>query len=337
MNVDEVLFKVVSGKHLTRIESAEIFRQIMSGNVSPIKVASFLTALRMSGETCDIVGGAADAMREKCLKVKAGGIVADTCGTGGDHTGTFNISTASAIVGSACGVKVAKHGNRAISSKCGSADVLEKLGMNIEILPEKAEMMLEKVNFTFLFAPLYHPAMKSVAAVRKELGFRTIFNILGPLCNPAGANVQILGVGNKNLLDIVPDVLSSFNVKMAWIFYGEDGTDEISITGKTIVVEIGTTRKTFTIEPEEFGLKRATLKDLEGGTPEENAEILRQIVSGKMKGAKRNSVLLNTGALLYLAGIAGNVADGMKMAQEVIDSGYCIGHLEKIISMSKEN
>ncbi|MGB9643249.1 MAG: anthranilate phosphoribosyltransferase, partial [Candidatus Ratteibacteria bacterium] len=197
--------------------------------------------------------------------------------------------------------------------------------------------MLEKVNFTFLFAPLYHPAMKSVAAVRKELGFRTIFNILGPLCNPAGANVQILGVGNKNLLDIVPDVLSSFNVKMAWIFYGEDGTDEISITGKTIVVEIGTTRKTFTIEPEEFGLKRATLKDLEGGTPEENAEILRQIVSGKMKGAKRNSVLLNTGALLYLAGIAGNVADGMKMAQEVIDSGYCIGHLEKIISMSKEN
>lgn len=337
MNIDEILTKAVSGQHITRVESAEVFRQIMSGNVSPVKMASFLTALRVSGETGEVVAGAVEVMREKCLKVKSTGIVADTCGTGGDHTGTFNISTASAIVGSACGVKVAKHGNRAVSSKSGSADVLEKLGMNIEIFPEKAEMMLEKVNFTFLFAPLYHPAMKNVAAVRKELGFRTIFNILGPLCNPAGASVQILGVGNKNLLDIVPDVLSGFNVKRAWIFYGEDGTDEISITGKTTVIEIGETRKKFSIEPEEFELKKATLKELEGGSPEENAEILRLIISGKMKGAKRDSVLLNTGALLYLAGVAGSVIDGMKTAQEVIDSGYCTGHLEKIISMSKEN
>ncbi|MCM8817770.1 MAG: anthranilate phosphoribosyltransferase [Candidatus Omnitrophica bacterium] len=335
MSVQEALKKIIAGEKLTREQSAECFRQIMEGNVSSVAVSAFLTALRITGETKEIVEGAVEVMREKCVKVKTQGIVADTCGTGGDSTGTFNISTAAAIVGSACGIKVAKHGNRAVSSKSGSADVLEKIGMNIEIMPEKAEKMLEEVNFTFLFAPLYHPAMKNVAPVRKELGFRTIFNILGPLCNPAGANVQIIGVGNSALLEIVPDVLCSFSVKKAWVFYGEDGTDEISVTGKTCVIEIsGEKKESFYIEPEQFGLKRATLKEIEGGTPEENGEILRQVISGKERGPKRDAVLINTAALLYLAGNCNDIEQGIKTAREVIDSGYCKKHLEKIIEIS---
>lgn len=335
MKIQEYLKKLVSGERLTREEAKESFYQIMEGNVSPAIVAGFLTALRITGETAEVVGAAVEVMREKCVKVKASGIIADSCGTGGDSTGTFNISTAAAIIASACGLQVAKHGNRAVSSKSGSADVLEKIGMKIEIPPEKAEEMLEKTNFTFLFAPMYHPAMKNVASIRKELGFRTIFNILGPLCNPAGANVQILGVGNRPLIDIVPDVLLSFNVKRAWVFYGEDGTDEISVTGKTFVVEIsGKTKKSFFVEPENFGIKRAGIKDIEGGSPEENARILLSIVSGKDKGPKRDAVLLNTAALLYLAGICQDINTGLKKAKEVIESGYCKNHLEKIIEMS---
>lgn len=336
MKIEETLRKILGKQQITVEESADAFREIMEGKVSPVIVGSFLTALRITGETKEIVCGAVMAMREKCLKVHTEGIVADTCGTGGDYSGTFNISTAAAIVASACGVKVAKHGNRAVSSKSGSADVLENLGMNIEISPEKAEKMLKEINFTFLFAPLYHPAMRNVAGVRKELGFRTIFNILGPLCNPAGANVQILGVGSKHLLDIVPDVIASFNVKNAWIFYGEDGTDEISITGNTIVVSICSGKKErFVIHPEQFGLKKATLEDIKGGTPQENAEILKSIISGKHFGAKRDAVVFNVAGLLYLAGISKDIKHGIEKAQEAIDSGHCINQLEKIINFSK--
>lgn len=336
MTFQETLIKLVNGERLTKQESVEAFRQIMEGKISPSIVAGFLVALRMTGETLEVVEGAARIMREKCVKVKARGIVADTCGTGGDNSGTFNISTASAIVACACGVRVAKHGNRAVSSKSGSADVLEKIGMNIEIPKEKAEEMLEKVGFTFLFAPLYHPAMKNVAQIRKELGFRTIFNILGPLCNPAGANVQILGVGNRRLLEIIPDVLMNFSVGRAWVFCGEDGIDEISVTGKTLIVEIkGKEKKEFCVEPEQFGFKRASLKDIEGGDPETNAEILKSIVSGKEKGPKRDAVLLNTAALLYLAGCCDNIQQGIRKAMEVIDSGDCEKHLKKIIEISK--
>lgn len=335
MIVQEALRKIIAGEQLTKQESAEVFRQIMEGNISPVGVSSFLTALRIRGETHEIIEGAVEIMREKCLKVKTRGIVADTCGTGGDNTGTFNISTASAIVASACGLQVAKHGNRAVSSKSGSADVLENIGMKIEIPPEKAEKMLETINFTFLFAPLYHPAMKNVASVRRELGFRTIFNILGPLCNPAGANVQIIGVGNRILLDIVPDVLMSFSMKKAWVFHGEDGSDEISVTGKTFVVEIsGQEKKNFHIEPEQFGLQRVTLKEIEGGSAEENGKILKATISGKEKGPKRDAVLINTAALLYLAGNCDNIERGIKIAKEVIDSGHCKKHLEKIIEFS---
>ncbi len=335
MKIQESLKKLVAGAQLTRQESAETFCEIMEGSASPVLMAGFLSALRMAGETSQVIEGAVEIMREKCLKVKTRGIVADTCGTGGDSTGTFNISTASAIVASACGVRVAKHGNRAVSSKSGSADILEKMGMKIEIAPEKAEKMLDNVGFTFLFAPLYHPAMKNVAPVRKELGFRTIFNILGPLCNPAGANVQILGVGNKILLDIVPDVLISFGVKRAWVFYGDDGTDEISVTGKTSVVEIsGKNKNRFFVEPEQFGLKRATLKDIEGGSPEENACILRAIVTGKEQGPKRDAVILNTAVLLFLAGNCESIESGLKKAMEVINSGSCDAHLQRIIEVS---
>ncbi len=336
MKIEEALKKIVSGGKLTRSEAAGVFNQIMEGSSSPIHTACFLTALRITGETEDVVCGAVEVMREKCLKVKTDGIVADTCGTGGDSSGTFNISTAAAIVSSACGIKVAKHGNRAVSSKSGSADVLERAGMKIEILPEKAQKMLKEVNFTFLFAPLYHPAMKNVASIRKELGFRTIFNILGPLCNPAGSNVQILGVGNKKLLDIIPDTLVHFGVKRAWVFYGEDGTDEISVTARTSVVEVdGKEKRKFFIEPEEFGLKRATLKELEGGLPEENAEILNSIISGKEKGPKRDAVILNSAALLFLAGKCKSVKDGLKIAKEVIDNGDCESHFKKIIEASQ--
>jgi len=297
-------------------------------------MSSFLTALRITGESQEIIEGAVEVLREKCLKVKCEGIIADTCGTGGDGSGTFNISTAAAIVGSACGLKVAKHGNRAVSSRSGSADVLEKLGMKIEISPLKAERMLEEINFTFLFAPLYHPAMKNVAPVRRELGFRTIFNLLGPLCNPASANVQILGVGSLNLLDIIPNVLMNFGVKKAWVFYGEDGLDEISITGSTQVVEISDRMTRFTITPEQFGLKPASLKELEGGTPEENAQILRNIVSGKETGAKRDAVLVNTAALLFLSGMCKNIQEGIEKAKGVISSGVCEQHLNNIIKIS---
>ena len=335
MKVQNALKNLVAGKDLTRNESVEVFREIMEGKCSPVMSAGFLTALRIKGETREIIEGAVEIMREKCLKVNVDGMVADTCGTGGDGAGTFNISTASAIVASACGVKVAKHGNRAVSSKCGSADILEKIGMKIEILPEKAEKMLAKLGFAFLFAPLYHPAMKNVASVRRELGFRTIFNILGPLCNPAGASVQILGVGNEKLMNIVPDVLINFGVKRAWVFYGEDGTDEISIAGKTYVVEVSEkNKKSFCIEPEQFGLKRAKLKDIEGGLPEENAEILLNIVSGKERGPKCDAVLLNTAALLFLSDNCANINAGLKKAREVIDSGFCKMHLERIIEMS---
>ncbi|HON05046.1 MAG TPA: anthranilate phosphoribosyltransferase [bacterium] len=334
MKIEEAIKKLVSNQKINRIESAGAFREIMEGSASPILMSSFLTALRITGENREAIEGAVEVMREKCLRVKGMGIVVDTCGTGGDNSGTFNISTAAAIVGSACGLKVAKHGNRAVSSKSGSADVLEKLGMRIQLPPDKAERMLREINFAFLFAPFYHPAMKNIAPVRKELGFRTIFNLLGPLSNPAFSSVQIVGVGSPDLLDIIPDVLRSFGVRKAWIFYGEDGLDEISITGKTRVVEISDRKTVFTIEPEHFGLKRAPLKELQGGSPEENAEILRNIISGKESGAKRDTVLLNAAALLFLSGMCKNIQEGIGIAENAITSGVCDRHLKNIIEVS---
>ncbi len=334
MNIENAIKKLVFKKGINRRESANVFKEIMEGSASPVLISSFLTALTTYGESSEVIEGAVEVLREKCLRVNVKGIITDTCGTGGDNSGTFNISTAAAIIASACGVKVAKHGNRAVSSKSGSADVLESMGMRIEIPPNKAEKMLQTLNFTFLFAPFYHPAMKTVAAIRKELGFRTIFNLLGPLSNPAFATIQILGVGSINLLDTIPDVLKNFGVKKAWIFYGEDGLDEISITGRTIVVEISDKKTRFILEPEQFGFRRAPLKELEGGSPKENAEILKRIISGRETGPKQDAVLLNAAALLFLAGMCKNIPEGIEKAKHLISSGACEYHLNNIIERS---
>lgn len=339
--IKEAISKVVQRENLTEKEAIDVMTEIMTGKATEAQVASFITALRMKGETIDEITGCAKVMREHATRiaVKAGidrGIIADTCGTGGDKTKTFNVSTAAAFVVAGAGVVVAKHGNRAVSSKCGSADVLEALGVNLDMPSEKVEECINKIGIAFLFAPLLHLAMKYAIGPRKQLGIRTIFNILGPLTNPAGANVQVLGVYSPDLTKPLCSVLKNLGSKGAFVVHGMDSTDEISITGKTRVSELKNGKvKTYTIKPQDFGLKKASLKDIAGGDAKENAAIITGIFEGK-KGPKRDIVLLNAAAVLTAAGKSKNIKDGIKLAEESIDTGGAKKKLKELIEFCKK-
>ncbi len=335
--IKNAIAKLVQKQDLTFEESYFAMRQIMNGEADQAQIAGFLVGLRMKGETTHEIAGCAKAMIEKSLKIDfEDDNLIDTCGTGGDEVGTFNISTASAIVASAAGVKVAKHGNRAVSSKCGSADVLRELGVNIELTPEQAKICLEEIGFAFIFAPLYHTSIKYAAPVRQSLGIRTIFNILGPLTNPAGAKKQLLGVFSENLTEKIANVLKELGSKHALVVHGAGGIDEISISGHTKISELKNGAvKTYEIFPENFGLKRWDINLILGGDAKTNAQIIKQVLEGET-GPQRDVVLLNSGAAIYVSGLAGSISEGIEMAKEAIDSGKAKRKLEELIALTNK-
>lgn len=335
--IKEAIHKLANKQDLSYEESETVMNEIMSGSASPVQMSSYLTALSLKGETIDEITGSASGMRANCIKLLHNMDVLEIVGTGGDGANSFNISTTASIVISACGVPVAKHGNRAASSKCGAADVLEALGVNINVSPEKSQQLLSDINICFLFAQNYHISMKYVAPIRKELGIRTVFNVLGPLSNPAGANMELMGVYDEKLLYPLARVMQNLGVKKGMVVYGEDKLDEISISAETKVCEIeGDNLKTYTIKPEDFGYKMADKKELAGGYPPENAEITRNILNGTDKGAKKDAVCLNAGAALYIAGKAESIYEGVKMAEECIKNGSAYKQLEKFIQESNK-
>jgi len=329
--------QVVEGINLTQEEAAQAMAAMMSGEALPTQIAALLTALRMKGESSQEITGMAQVMREKAIPITGlkEEIIVDTCGTGGDGRGTFNISTAVAFVAAGGGLTVAKHGNRSVSSQCGSADVLEALGVNLAMSPAKVARALKEIKIAFLFAPLFHPAMKHALAPRREIGIRTIFNLLGPLTNPARATVHLLGLYSPHLLLLICQALKNLGSRAAFVVHGEDGSDEISITGKTTVYHLRNGEiSNFQIEPEELGLKRASLKDIQGGSAERNAQIMRAVLRGE-RGPYREAVLINAAAVFVAAGQAGHLAEGIKIAQEVIDSGQALKKLNELIQFSQ--
>ena len=332
--IKEMIAQVVEGKNLTEEESKEVMKEIMEGKATSSQIASFITGLRMKGETPEEITGAAKVMREKVFEIKVTGETVDTCGTGGDKMNTFNISTATSLVAAGAGLKVAKHGNRSVSSQCGSADVLEALGVKLDITPAKMAECIEKVGIGFLFAPLLHGAMKFAAKPRSEIGIRTIFNLLGPLTNPAKVDIQVLGVYRSDLTEKLGKVLKNLGAKSSLVVYGEDGFDEISITGKTKVTELKDGKlDTYYIQPEDFGLKRADPEMIKGGNPQENAQIILDLLRGK-EGARRNVVLLNTAAILLAAKKAEGFSQGIRQASKSIDSKVAMKKLELLIEFS---
>ena len=337
--IKEAIVKIVSKEDLTYEEAYTVMNEIMSGETTPTQNAAFLASLSTKSaraETTDEIAGCAAAMREKATRVEAGDELFEIVGTGGDNAHSFNISTTAALVAAAGGMRVAKHGNRAASSKCGTADCLEALGVNIDQSPDKCRELLDKAGMCFFFAQKYHTSMKYVGAIRKELGFRTVFNILGPLTNPGHPSMQLLGVYDEYLVQPLAQVLMNLGVKRGMVVYGQDKLDEISLSAPTTVCEFKDGwMKNYVITPEQFGLQRCTKQDLVGGTPAENAEITKAILSGE-KGPKRDAVLMNAGAALYIGGKAENLAEGVKLAEEIIDSGKAMTTLEKLISVSNE-
>ena len=332
--IKEAVAKLVKNEDIGYDMAKTVMDEIMSGEASDILKSAYLTALSQKGETIEEITGSAEEMRKFGRKLGADVEALEIVGTGGDGSNSFNISTTASIVISAAGVPVAKHGNRAASSKSGAADCLEALGVNITIEPEQSKTLLEEIGICFLFAQKYHTAMKYVGPIRKELGIRTIFNILGPLANPAGPVYQIMGAYDESLLPSMAKVLSNLGVKRGMVVYGQDRLDEISASAPTTVCEIDNgTFKNYVITPEEFGMERCTKEDLVGGTPQENAEITRAILNGE-KGPKRNAVLLNAAAALYVAGKADSMADGVKLAEKVIDTGLAKAQLERFIKLS---
>lgn len=339
--IKEAIQKIVRKGDLSYKEAYDVMNEIMNGETTPTQNAAFLAALSTKStraETIDEISGCAVAMREHATPVPHPGMkVLEIVGTGGDRSNSFNISTTAAFVVAAAGVKVAKHGNRAASSKCGTADVQEALGANINQDPQKALEMLEKVGMCFLFAQKYHAAMKYVGPIRKELGFRTVFNILGPLTNPANPDYFLLGVYDGYLVEPVAKVLDKLGVKNAVVVYGEDCLDEVSPSAPTLVCELKDGYyRTSEIKPEDFGLTHGRKEELVGGTPEENAEITKGILSGKIQGTKRNAVLLNAGLALYAAKAAESMEEGVKKAAELIDSGKALKTMEAYIKVSNE-
>ena len=327
MKVKEVLNKLVEKQNLSFEETRDLFTQIMDGKLTDVQIAGILVALRSKGETTEEIAGATSVMREKSLKVPLSEEIreriVDTCGTGGDLKGTFNISTTVALVVAACGVPVAKHGNRSVSSKCGSADILEAFGVKIDLTPEQVAKCIEETNFGFMFAPKFHPAMASVVRPRKELGIRTVFNLLGPMTNPAGAKRQLMGVFADYLTEKLSEVLLKLGTKKAFIVHGKDGTDEITICDMTKITEISNGNiKSYVISPEDFGIRRASFDEIKGGeTLEENKEIVRRVLTGEEKGAKRNVVLLNATFALLAAEKVSSVEEGIELANSVIEEG----------------
>lgn len=334
--IKEAIHKVFKKENLTYEEAEAVMNEIMEGEASAVQMSSYLTALSMKGETVEEITASAAGMRAHCVRLLHDMDVLEIVGTGGDGANSFNISTTSSLVISAAGIPVAKHGNRAASSKCGAADVLEALGVNITISPEKSRELLEKIGICFLFAQNYHIAMKYVAPVRKELGIRTIFNILGPLANPAGANMELMGVYDESLIEPLAHVLANLGVKRALVVYGTDGLDEISLSAPTKICEVKDgTFTSYEITPEQFGLTRCKKEDLVGGTPAENAQITHDILAGK-PGPKRDAVLMNAGAAIYMAGKAETIQDGIDMARNMIDSGKAAAQLEKFVKLSNQ-
>ena len=335
--IRESIIKLSKKQNLTYLEAEEVMDEIMSGKATPVQMSAYLTALALKGETIDEITASAAGMRAHCIKLLHDMDVLEIVGTGGDGSNSFNISTTASLVIAAGGVPVAKHGNRAASSKSGAADVLEALGVKITIPPEKSAELLKKINICFLFAQNYHIAMKYVAPIRKELGIRTVFNILGPLSNPAGANMELMGVYDEALVEPLAQVMANLGVTRGMVVFGQDSLDEISMSAPTSVCEIKDGKFTsYVLTPEQFGYERCTKEELQGGTPQENAEITKAIMEGKETGAKRHAVCLNAGAALYIAGKAASIEAGVKMAEQLIDSGAALKKLEEFIEKSNQ-
>lgn len=336
--IKEAIVKIVNKEDLSYDEAYTVMNEIMSGKTTPTQNSAFLAALSTKStraETISEIAGCAAAMRDHAVKLETGMDLFEIVGTGGDNSQSFNISTTSALVAAAGGMKVAKHGNRAASSKCGTADCLEALGVNIEQSPDRCIELLNEVGMCFFFAQKYHTSMKYVGAIRKELGFRTVFNILGPLTNPGSPKMQLLGVYDEYLVEPLAQVLINLGIRRGMVVYGQDKLDEISLSAPTTVCEFKDGWfKSYTIKPEDFGFNSCSRQELVGGTPQENAAITRAILQGKEKGAKRNTVLLNAGAALYIGGKADSFNDGVQLAAHLIDSGRALATLEKFIEVS---
>ncbi|MFC2002668.1 anthranilate phosphoribosyltransferase [Chloroflexota bacterium] len=333
--IKEAIQALISGRSLTVEEAASVMEEIMQGEATPSQFGAFVTALRLKGETVDEIVGLAKTMKAEAVPVPIAEPLVDTCGTGGDGLSTFNISTTTAFVAAGAGLKVAKHGNRAMSSQCGSADVLEALGVRIDLNAEQVQKCLQEVGMGFMFAPVFHPAMKYAAAPRREIGIRTVFNILGPLTNPAGARAQVVGVAEGSLVEKLALVLQGLGCHHALVVHGEDGLDEVTITGKTQVCELNDSSiKSYSISPEDFGLSRAGLDDLRGGTASENAALLRLILSGS-PGPQRDVVLMNAAAVLLAGDRVGTLQQGVASAREAIDGGQALTKLDRLIEFSQ--
>jgi anthranilate phosphoribosyltransferase len=343
MNIKDAINKMVNLTDLKEDEMVEVMEQIMNGEATAAQIASFITALRIKGETVSEIVGAVKVMRSKAVKInsnkrdgdtglKRDEVVMDIVGTGGDAMKTFNVSTAAAFVVAAGGVTVAKHGNRSVSSRCGSADVLEELGVDIAASPESVAGHIKGVGIGFLFAPVFHASMKHAIGPRREIGIRTIFNILGPLTNPASATHLLLGVYDEEFCDVFARVLTNLDTKRAMIVHGLDGMDEISVTTGTKVAEIRDSKiHRYMINPKDLGFQLHAVEDLEGGDARKNAEILKGVLSGTQNGAKRTAVLINAGAAFYISGVSRNIGEGVEYAQTVIDSGAALRKLEELV------
>lgn len=335
--IREAIKKVVTGQHLAENEAGEVLEEIMDGAATPAQIASFLTALHLKGETVEEITGFARVMRRRATPVRSSfQMLVDTCGTGGDGASTFNISTTAAFLLAGAGLPVAKHGNRSVSSRCGSADVLEALGVRVDLEPGATEECLSQVGIAFLFAPLLHKAMGNAAGPRREIGIRTIFNILGPLTNPAGAQAQVLGVYNPSLTEIVARVLARLGSTRAFVVHGAGGLDEVSLAGPTVLCEVknGSVRKGV-LEPEKFGFAYAPVSALAGGSAEENALIIRSVLSGG-KGPRRDAVVLNAALGLVAGERSGEIKSAIGVAEESIDSGAALGKLEELVDFTRK-
>jgi anthranilate phosphoribosyltransferase len=333
--IKEAIAALVSGRSLAADDAAQVMEEIMQGEATPAQFGAFVTALRLKGETVDEIVGLAKTMRARAIPVAVDGLVVDTCGTGGDGSQTFNISTTAAFVAAGAGLKVAKHGNRAMSSQCGSADVLEALGVKIDLTAEQVQRCLQEVGIGFMFAPAFHPAMKYAAVPRREIGIRTVFNILGPLTNPAGAKAQVLGVADDSLVEKMALALQQLGCRHALVVHGEDGLDEITVSGKTHVCELkGNHVVNYNITPENIGLNCAGSESLKGGSAKENADTLRNILAGA-SGPQKDAVLMNTAAVLLAGDMVETLLRGVEVAQKTIDGGQALNKLEQLIELSQ--
>ena len=333
--IKEAIRQLISGESLLMEQAQQVMEEIMEGEATPAQFGAFVTALRLKGETVDELIGMARVMRAKSIKVNAGEQLIDTCGTGGDASGTFNISTAAALVAAGAGLKVAKHGNRAMSSRCGSADVLEALGVKIDCDASVIERCIKEAGIGFMFAPLFHPAMKYAAAPRREIGVRTVFNLIGPLTNPAGAETQVIGVSEGEMAERIALTLKGLGCRHALVVYAEKGYDEIAINGRTYIYELKNDEvSSYEVSPADFGLNEADLSSMKGGDAAENADILRGVFSGAIKGPKRDVVLMNAAAALLAGDKVDDLKQGYELATEVIDRGQAMAKLEKLVEVS---